>query len=67
MHIALPIGDTNVLMANDVPGIPGTVNEQKNRSGPYASTATLAYLFLYSTGVRPVTFLNVSRNDLLSV
>jgi len=31
MHIALPIGN-NVLMANDVPEILGTVNEQENRS-----------------------------------
>jgi PhnB protein len=31
MHIALPIGK-NVLMANDVPEILGTVNENENRS-----------------------------------
>lgn len=32
MHIALPIGVTNVLMGNDVPAFMGTVNEQENRS-----------------------------------
>ncbi|MBY0487696.1 MAG: VOC family protein [Flavobacteriaceae bacterium] len=31
MHIALPIGN-NVLMANDVPAILGTTNENENRS-----------------------------------
>ena len=31
MHIALPIGK-NILMANDVPEIMGTVNENENRS-----------------------------------
>jgi PhnB protein len=32
MHIALPIGSNNVLMANDVPEIMGWVNENENRS-----------------------------------
>jgi PhnB protein len=32
MHIALPIGKTNVLMANDVPEIFGRTNENENRS-----------------------------------
>jgi PhnB protein len=32
MHIALPIGKTNMLMANDVPEIMGTTNENENRS-----------------------------------
>ncbi|CAN5316011.1 VOC family protein [soil metagenome] len=32
MHIALPIGKHNVLMANDVPEFMGRVNENKNRS-----------------------------------
>lgn len=32
MHIALPIGKNNVLMASDVPGILGQVNENENRS-----------------------------------
>lgn len=32
MHIALPIGKMNSLMANDVPDILGKVNEQENRS-----------------------------------
>ena len=32
MHIALPIGKSNVLMANDVPEILGKVNENENRS-----------------------------------
>ena len=32
MHIALPIGKNNVLMANDVPAILGQVNERENRS-----------------------------------
>lgn len=37
MHIALPIGG-NVLMANDVPGFMGTVNEKENRSKISIST-----------------------------
>ncbi len=32
MHIALPIGEINVLMANDVPEFMGKVNENENRS-----------------------------------
>lgn len=32
MHIALPIGNTNVLMGSDVPNVLGKVNEQENRS-----------------------------------
>jgi PhnB protein len=32
MHIALPIGKTNMLMGNDVPEFMGKVNEQENRS-----------------------------------
>lgn len=32
MHIALPIGKTNVLMGNDVPEILGKVNEHEHRS-----------------------------------
>jgi PhnB protein len=38
MHIALPIGKSNVLMANDVPEILGKVNEQENRSKISIST-----------------------------
>lgn len=32
MHIALPIGNSNVLMGNDVPEVLGTVNEKEHRS-----------------------------------
>ncbi len=32
MHIALPVGSSNVLMANDVPEFMGEVNERENRS-----------------------------------
>src|SRR6478735_4015644 len=32
MHIALPIGKSNMLMANDVPEFLGKVNENENRS-----------------------------------
>ena len=32
MHIALPIGKYNMLMANDVPEIMGETNENENRS-----------------------------------
>ncbi|WP_317174374.1 VOC family protein [Mucilaginibacter pankratovii] len=32
MHIALPIGKNNVLIANDVPEFMGRVNEAENRS-----------------------------------
>lgn len=38
MHIALPIGKSNVLMANDVPEILGRVNENENRSKISIST-----------------------------
>lgn len=40
MHIALPIGKSNVLMGNDVPEILGTVNENENRSKIAISTET---------------------------
>ncbi len=32
MYIALPIGNSNMLIANDVPEIMGRVNERENRS-----------------------------------
>jgi len=32
MYIALPIGESNVLIANDVPEVLGKVNERENRS-----------------------------------
>jgi PhnB protein len=32
MHIALPVGKHNVLIANDVPEFMGRVNESENRS-----------------------------------
>ncbi|HEY0895161.1 MAG TPA: VOC family protein [Sphingobacteriaceae bacterium] len=32
MHIALPVGKHNVLIANDVPAFMGRVNESENRS-----------------------------------
>jgi PhnB protein len=32
MHIALPIGNGSILMANDVPEFMGKVNERENRS-----------------------------------
>lgn len=32
MHIALPIGEHNMLMANDVPEFMGRVNEEEHRS-----------------------------------
>ena len=38
MHIALPIGKTNVLMGNDVPEFLGKVNENENRSKISIST-----------------------------
>lgn len=38
MHIALPIGNSNVLMGNDVPSFLGTVNEEENRSKISIST-----------------------------
>jgi len=38
MHIALPIGKNNVLMANDVPEFLGKVNENENRSKISIST-----------------------------
>jgi PhnB protein len=37
MHIALPIGKCNVLIANDVPEFMGRVNEMENRSKIVAS------------------------------
>lgn len=38
MHIALPISDGSVLMANDVPDFMGKVNEHENRSKILVST-----------------------------
>ncbi len=38
MHIALPIGKTNMLMANDVPEFLGKVSELENRSKISVST-----------------------------
>src|ERR1700744_1225481 len=38
MHIALPIGKNNVLVANDVPEFMGRVSENENRSKIYAVT-----------------------------
>ncbi len=38
MHIALPIGNGSVLMANDVPEFMGPVNEHENRSKIVVST-----------------------------
>jgi PhnB protein len=40
MHIALPIGKHNVLIANDVPEFMGRVNENENRSKISVSTET---------------------------
>lgn len=40
MLIALPIGKSNMLMANDVPEIMGRVNEHENRSKISISTET---------------------------
>lgn len=38
IHIALPIGKNNVLIANDVPEFMGRVNENENRSKIYVVT-----------------------------
>lgn len=38
MHIALPIGKSNMLLANDVPDFLGKVNENENRSKISIST-----------------------------
>jgi PhnB protein len=38
MHIALPIGKHNVLLANDVPSFMGRTNENENRSKISVST-----------------------------
>ncbi|MCL4208398.1 VOC family protein [Patescibacteria group bacterium] len=38
MYIALPIGESNVLIANDVPEVLGRVNERENRSKIFVST-----------------------------
>jgi PhnB protein len=37
MHIALPIGKTDMLMANDIPEIMGKTNENENRSKIFIS------------------------------
>ena len=42
MHIALPIGKCNMLMANDVPEIMGRTNENENRSKISISTESKA-------------------------
>lgn len=38
LHIALPIGENNILMGNDVPEFLGRVNENENRSKISIST-----------------------------
>ena len=38
MHIALPIGKNNVLIANDVPSFLGKVDENENRSKIHVAT-----------------------------
>ena len=38
MYISLPIGNNNVLIANDVPGFMGKVSENENRSKIVVST-----------------------------
>jgi len=38
VHIALPIGKNNMLVANDVPEFMGRVNENENRSKIYVAT-----------------------------
>ena len=38
MHIALPIGNNTMLIANDVPEVLGRVNERENRSKILVST-----------------------------
>ena len=40
MYIALPIGTTTMLIANDVPEVLGRVNENENRSKILVSTET---------------------------
>jgi len=40
MHIALPIGKSNMLLANDVPEFMGRTNENENRSKISISTAS---------------------------
>src|SRR5579871_3606174 len=40
MYIGLPLGKNNVLIANDVPGFLGAVNENENRSKIYVSTVS---------------------------
>lgn len=40
MHIALPIGDSNLLMGSDVPEVLGQVNENENRSKVMISAAS---------------------------
>jgi len=42
MHIALPIGKINMLMANDVPEFMGRTNENENRSKIAISTESKA-------------------------
>ena len=41
MHIALPIGKSNMLMANDVPDFMGKVNEKEHRSKISVSTESI--------------------------
>ncbi|MFD2873181.1 VOC family protein [Mucilaginibacter ximonensis] len=40
MYIALPIGKNNVLVANDIPGFMGRVDENENRSKIYVATGS---------------------------
>ena len=40
MYVALPIGDSNLLMGSDVPEVLGQVNENENRSKIMISAAS---------------------------
>ena len=50
MHIALPIGKSNMLMANDVPASMGRVDENENRSKIFVSQKVAKMQTNYLTG-----------------
>ena len=51
MLITLPIGKTNMLMANDVPEVMGRVNENENRSKILVSTESKEEADRFFTGL----------------
>lgn len=63
MYIALPIGKSNMLIANDVPEILGRVNERENRSKILVSTESKEEADRLFTGLSVGGEVEGSRGD----